>query len=85
MIWRAASKFSIVLYDRLLEAAKEDQRLEETAAQSPYDPSAATLVADRPLEDSDPSGETHAPDDGKTKPGPRLGRLKAARLEAAGR
>ena len=54
----------MLLYDRLLEAAKEDQRLEETASQSPYDPSAATLVADRPLEDSDPSGETHAPDDG---------------------
>ncbi len=60
---------SIFLYDRLMEAAEEDKRLEELAAQSPYDPSAATLVTDRPLEHSDPSGATHAPDDGAGEPG----------------
>ena len=62
---------SVFLYDRLMEDAEKETRLEESAAESPYDPSGATLVADTPADgsDFDPSGATQAPDDGPYEAG----------------
>lgn len=62
---------SMVLYDRLMEAAEKEQGPEEPAHESSYDPSGATLVADTPADDPDfdPTGATQESDDGPYEPG----------------